>query len=153
MCTQRRLRSAWASAQSDQSLCSAINGLLRTQCFFMQIAKTLIRLSGCTGWSESLLGTKVILLVLSCGGSNEPYLCLYLSFRSCCSVSAIVENIVKDLQLAFSVSNQSWFYSFSFDLAFQKIRMNAYDVFDFDCKIWVKNSVLDWVLSKFIYQS
>ena len=26
LCTQRRLRSAWASAQSDQSLCCALNG-------------------------------------------------------------------------------------------------------------------------------
>ena len=30
----------------------------------------LIRLDGCPGWSESLLGTQVILLVLSCGDSN-----------------------------------------------------------------------------------
>ena len=29
----------------------------------------LIRLGGCPGWSESLLGAHVILLVLSCGGS------------------------------------------------------------------------------------
>ena len=32
----------------------------------MQTEKTLIRLCGCTGWSESSLGTQVILLVLSC---------------------------------------------------------------------------------------
>ena len=44
MCAQRRLRSAWASAQSDQSL-------------------------RCPGWSESSLGAKVIMLVLSWGGS------------------------------------------------------------------------------------
>ena len=41
MCAQRRLRSAWASAQSDQSLRCALNGWLRTQGFFMQTAKTL----------------------------------------------------------------------------------------------------------------
>ena len=41
MCAQRRLRSAWASAQSDQS------SLWR-----------LIRLGGCPGWSESSLGTQ-----------------------------------------------------------------------------------------------
>ena len=45
LCTQRRLRSAWASA------------------------KTLIRLGKCPGWSESSLGAQVILLVLSWGGS------------------------------------------------------------------------------------
>ena len=32
----------------------------------MQTAKT-----DQTGWTESLLGTKVILLVLSCGGSSD----------------------------------------------------------------------------------
>ena len=33
-------------------------------------AKTLIRLGECPGWSESLLGAHVLLLVLSWGGSN-----------------------------------------------------------------------------------
>ena len=47
---------AWASAQSDQSLCCALNGKVRTQAFFMRTAKTLIRLGGCPGWSESSLG-------------------------------------------------------------------------------------------------
>ena len=41
MCTKRRLRSAWASAQSDQSLHYALNGYLRTHGFFMRTAKTL----------------------------------------------------------------------------------------------------------------
>ena len=36
----------------------------------MRTAKTLIRLGGCPGWSESSLGTHAILLVLSYGGSN-----------------------------------------------------------------------------------
>ena len=56
LCTQRRLRSAWASAQSYQSLRHVLNGLLRTQAFFMRTAKTLIRLGGCPVWSESSLG-------------------------------------------------------------------------------------------------
>ena len=67
MCAQRRLRSAWASAQSDQGLLSALNGYLRTQAFFMQTAKTLIRLGRCSGWSESSLGAHA---VLTWGGSN-----------------------------------------------------------------------------------
>ena len=46
----------------------ALNGKLRTQSFFMRTAKNLIRLGGCPGWSESLLGARVILLVLSCCG-------------------------------------------------------------------------------------
>ena len=56
-------------AQSDQSLRCALNGYLKIQCFFMRTAKTLIRLGGCPGWSESLLGAHVILLVKSCCGS------------------------------------------------------------------------------------
>ena len=71
MRAQQRLRSAWASAQSDQSLHCALNRQLRAKCFFMRTAKTLdqIRLGRCPGWSESSLGAQVILLVLSCGGS------------------------------------------------------------------------------------
>ena len=54
VCAQRRLRSAWASAQSDQTLRCALDGKLR----FRQTAKTLIRLGGCPGWSESSLGAQ-----------------------------------------------------------------------------------------------
>ena len=57
-CAQRRFRSAWASAQSEQSLRCALSGLLRTQTFFMRTAKTLIRLGECPGWSESSLGAQ-----------------------------------------------------------------------------------------------
>ena len=67
MCAQQRLRWAWVSTQSDQSLHCALNRQLRAQCFFMRTAKTLIRLGGCPGWSESSQGTQV--LVLSCGSS------------------------------------------------------------------------------------
>ena len=78
VCAQRRLRSAWPSAQSDQSLRCALSGQLRTQGFFMQIAKTLIRLGGCPGWQTGRMprliwvfaGRILILLVLSCRGSN-----------------------------------------------------------------------------------
>ena len=56
MCAQRRLRSAWASAQSDQSLRCALNGYVSVLAFFKRTAKTLIRLGGCPGWSESSLG-------------------------------------------------------------------------------------------------
>ena len=38
-----------AAAQSDLSLHCALNGYLRTQVFFMQAAKTRIRLGGCQG--------------------------------------------------------------------------------------------------------
>ena len=72
LCTQQRLWSAWASAQTDQSLRCVLNWQLRTQAFFMRTAKTLIRLGGCPGWSESSsAGCTVILFVLSCRGSNR----------------------------------------------------------------------------------
>ena len=58
LCAQRRLRSAWVSAQSDQSLrCPHEESLglyLPTEC----TAKTLIRLGGCPGWSKSSLGAQ-----------------------------------------------------------------------------------------------
>ena len=50
MCTQLRLRSVWASAHSDQSLCYALNGYLRTWAFFMRTAKT-----DQTGWMPRLI--------------------------------------------------------------------------------------------------
>ena len=68
MGAQWRLRSFWASAQSDQSLRCVLDWWLRTQAFFMQTAMTLIRLGGCPGWSKSSLGAHAILLVLSWGG-------------------------------------------------------------------------------------
>ena len=55
MCTQRRPRSAWASAQSDQSSLST-RRKLESLAPIEHTAKTLIRLGGCLGWSESLLG-------------------------------------------------------------------------------------------------
>ena len=67
LCAQRKLGSAWASAQSDQSLPCVLSGKLpRTKVLFMRTAQTLIRLGGCPGWWKSLLGAYVILLVLSC---------------------------------------------------------------------------------------
>ena len=51
------------------SLHCALNGSLRAQGFFKWTAKTLIRLDGCPGWPESLLGAHVRLLVLSWGSS------------------------------------------------------------------------------------
>ena len=69
VCAQRRLRSAWASAQSHQSsLCA--------QC----VAKDLRFLhadSKCPGWSESSLGAHAILVVLSWGGSFDEVLPWY----------------------------------------------------------------------------
>ena len=53
---QRRLRSAWASTQSDQSLHCPHEESLGPKLPIERTAKTLIRLGGCPGWSESWLG-------------------------------------------------------------------------------------------------
>ena len=70
LCAQRRLRSAWESAQSDQSLRCPHERILGPQLPIERTAQALIRLGGCLGCSESLLGAQIILLVLSWGG---PY--------------------------------------------------------------------------------
>ena len=57
LCAHRRLRSAWASAQSDQSRRCPLIEPLRSQGFFMRTAKTLIRIGGCPAWFESSLGS------------------------------------------------------------------------------------------------
>ena len=70
--TKDRWAATWQNQQSDCapsedsdqpghppsliSLRCALNGYLRTQAFFMRTAKTLIRLGGCPGWSESSMG-------------------------------------------------------------------------------------------------
>ena len=64
LCAQRRLHSAWASAQSGQSLHYPHEG---PKLPIERLVKTLISLCGCPGWSESSLGTHVIWLVLLCG--------------------------------------------------------------------------------------
>ena len=69
MYVQRRLSWAWAAGQSDQSLRCPHEESLGTQLPVERTAKTLIRLGGCPGWSESLLGAHAILLVLSWGSS------------------------------------------------------------------------------------
>ena len=68
-CAQRRLRSAWASAQSDQSLRCPHEQSLGSYLTIERTAKALVRLGGYPGWSESWLGAHVILLVLSWDGS------------------------------------------------------------------------------------
>ena len=55
MCAQRRLRSALASAQSDQNIRCPHKETLGPKLPTERTAKTLIRLGGCPGWSESLL--------------------------------------------------------------------------------------------------
>ena len=49
VCAQRRLRSAWAYAQSDQSLRCPHEEILGPQLPTERTAKTLIRLGGCPG--------------------------------------------------------------------------------------------------------
>ena len=65
--TVRMRRLAWDFAGR---LCDTYHNIMRwLQCFFMRLAKTLIRLGGWPGLFESSLGVKVIWLVLSWGSS------------------------------------------------------------------------------------
>ena len=57
VCAQWRLSSAWALAQSDQSLCCLHEETLGPQLPIECTSKTLFRLDGCPGWFEPLLGT------------------------------------------------------------------------------------------------
>ena len=88
LCAQRRLSSAWKFAQSDQSLRCPHEGSLGP-IYPLSAKRRLIRLGGCPGWSKSLLGATVILLVLSCGGSYDGtyflVLTLYLHYIICIS--------------------------------------------------------------------
>ena len=70
----------------------ALNAKLRTQAFFMRTAKTLIRLGGCPGWSESSLGAQsfcwfcheaahIFSSQLSCGVIYSYVIITYLSFN------------------------------------------------------------------------
>ena len=54
-----------------------------TQPFFMRSAMTLIRLGGCPGWSESLLGAQVICWF--CHVADHSGISLNRQVRECCS--------------------------------------------------------------------
>ena len=57
LCVQRRLRSAWESAQSDQSLPARLKKAW-VHSYPLSAQRRLIRLGGCPGWSESSLGAQ-----------------------------------------------------------------------------------------------
>ena len=71
---QRRLWSDWVDAQAHLSLHSVCLKRNWVLIYTLSAQRRLIRLGGCPGWSESSLGTKVILLVLSWGGSKCVFL-------------------------------------------------------------------------------
>ena len=76
MWAQLRLRSVWASAQSDQSLLCAL-WVAKDLDYFRRTAKILARLARCPGWSKSSLGAQVILLysfLLFC--IDQTFLCI-----------------------------------------------------------------------------
>ena len=105
LCAQRRLISAWASAQSDQSLCCLHEETLGPQLPIECTVKTLIRLGGYPDWSESSLGAKAILLVLSWGGSNA------VSFVSSSESTSLLKQWSNTMtwNCYFKSFNWSWF--------------------------------------------
>ena len=90
VCAQRRLRSAWASAQSDQSSLSAWRklGSLATHRAHREDSDQ-------TGQMPSLIrafaGRTVALLVLSCRGSYSLYKCFFLSSWNIICVFIIIK--------------------------------------------------------------
>ena len=71
------------SEDSDQS---------GTQVFFFRwTSKSLIGLGGGPGWSESLLGAHVILLVLSCGGTFYKFLIIAFDLFSVSTDSHLIQ--------------------------------------------------------------
>ena len=94
ICSQRKLRSASTTAQSDR-FAGVYDGLPRIQCFFNRTAKVQVRLHECAGCSECLLGAHVrrFILILSFKQSTvarhvTPYckvklqVC-FVTFRNC----------------------------------------------------------------------
>ena len=75
VCAQRRLRSGWASTQSDKSLRCAFSGEVRTQGFFMRTAETLLRLI----WVFA--GRTLSLLVLSCRNPDDSLFSIYVQLQ------------------------------------------------------------------------
>ena len=79
VCAQRRLRSAWASAQSDHSLLLCAQWVAKDPSFLHADSDD----SDQTGWMPSLIWVfarrTVILLVLSCRGSSTI---MILNFRT-----------------------------------------------------------------------
>ena len=69
-CVPSKLRSAWASAPSDQSLLCT-QWVVKDSSFLHVDSEDTDQTDGCPGWSESLLGTHATLLVLSWGGWNN----------------------------------------------------------------------------------
>ena len=77
----------------------------------MLTAKTLIRLGGCTGRSESSLGAQVILFILACNGSNKTikvYRCIIkISMGHSCTLLLLKKNV---LSIFISLCNQILMY-------------------------------------------
>ena len=70
---------------------------LRTQAFSMRTTKTLIRLGGCPGWSESSLGAHAILLVLTWGGSFPIFRHMIRTWRKAILMSFFLKRIENNI--------------------------------------------------------
>ena len=95
LCAQRRLRSAWASAQSDQSLRCPPEESLGPKLPIERTTKTLIRLGGCPGWSESSLGAHSLCWFCHVGLFCQISLFIHsiLSAPVACSVASSIQAI------------------------------------------------------------
>ena len=92
LCAQRRLRSAFACAQSDQSSLSAWRKL-GSLAPIERTAKTLIRLGGCPGWSEPSLGAHLFCCFFHVVGQ----ICMVSLINSYCQSARIVLGVVSSI--------------------------------------------------------
>ena len=112
-CAPSELRSALASAQSDQSLRCPHEESLGPQLPTERTGKTLIRLGGCPGWSESSLGAHAMLLGLSWGGSNTAMIIK--------SALSLVKTIFPELHYIYNASSVAHQFKFFWHAHVRKI--------------------------------
>ena len=74
VCAQRRLESAWASAQSDQCLCCALSWVAKNPSFLHADSEDSDQLRQMPRLIRVLARRSLILLVLSCRGSFHEFL-------------------------------------------------------------------------------
>ena len=114
LCAKQRLRSAWASAQSDQSLPCLQEESLGVLSYPLNAQRRLIRLGGLPDWSESSLGahsfcwfchvTAQMTMVYFCNKSLSKCMSLQKRLHVGLVISVKTCNYIKNFLLLFDLS-------------------------------------------------
>ena len=131
LCAQQRLRSAWASAQSDQSLRCPHEESLGPYLPIERTAKTLIRLGGCPGWSESSLGAHPL-----CWFCHEAAQ-FYVTIRKIIflSIGDALRNVDED-------KSQNYKDNWQWSALFRRVRPNTFSLMNIEGSFKLKKSTL-----------